>query len=92
MKFHYHFSNLLGTVYRQGDLVFSGDSSRVSACVGNKISMYDLRRHRAETLPVEGRTNFTRLALSPSGLLLIAADEEGQISVISLVSRQVDLA
>ena len=56
MKFHYRFSNLLGTVYRGGNLCFTGDGDTVAAAVGNKISLYDLKRHTSETLPVEARS------------------------------------
>ena len=38
MKFSYKFSNLFGTVYRGGDLVFSNDGNTVISPVGNKVS------------------------------------------------------
>ena len=37
MKFSYKFSNLFGTVYRGGDLVFSNDGNTVISPVGNKV-------------------------------------------------------
>jgi periodic tryptophan protein 2 len=36
MKFHYHFSNLLGTVYRRGNLIFTPDGATIISPVGNK--------------------------------------------------------
>ncbi len=92
MKFHFRFSNLLGTVYRRGNLCFNPDGDSILAGVGNKISVYDLRRHRSETLPVEARSNFVRLALAPraaGAAILLAATEDGEVMVISLVSRTV---
>ena len=65
MKFNYKFSNLLGTVYRQGNLLFSRDGHSVLSPVGNKISVYDLKSHKSSTLPIESRFNYTALALSP---------------------------
>ena len=38
MKFNYQFSNLLGTVYRSGNLIFTPDGNSVISPVGNKIS------------------------------------------------------
>ena len=38
MKFNYQFSNLLGTVYRSGNLLFTPDGNSVISPVGNKIS------------------------------------------------------
>ncbi len=89
MKFHYQFSNLLGTVYRQGNLLFTPDGSSVVSPVGNKLSVYDLKSHTSTTLPVESRSNFTVTALSPNGITLLAANEEGEIHLISLISRSV---
>ena len=89
MKFHYRFSNLLGTVYRRGNLVFAPDGTTILSPVGNKLSVYDLKSHTSLTLPVESRSDFTTLALSPNGILLLAANAEGEIHLISLVSRSV---
>ena len=61
MKFSYEFSNLYGTVYRTGDLVFSPDGNTVLSPVGNKISMFDLKNHKSETLPIGQRAIKNRL-------------------------------
>lgn len=71
----FQFSNLLGTVYRLGDIIFSHDGNTVICPVGNKISVYDLRNNRSHTLPIEARYNYTTLALAPNGIILIAAEE-----------------
>ncbi|KAK7082129.1 U3 snoRNP protein [Halocaridina rubra] len=89
MKFSYKFSNLIGTVYRKGNIIFSHDGNSVLCPVGNKISIYDLRNSRSYTLPVEARLNYTTLALSPNGLLLIAAQEDGEIHIINLNFRNI---
>ena len=82
MKFHYRFSNLLGTVYRRGNLIFAPDGATILSPVGNKLSVYDLKSHTSLTLPVESRSDFTTLALSPNGILLLAANAEGEIHLI----------
>ncbi|PSN57499.1 Periodic tryptophan protein 2 [Blattella germanica] len=45
--------------------------------------------NKSSTLPVEGRFNYTTLALSPNGCTLIAVNEEGEAHMISMVSRRV---
>ncbi|XP_071547868.1 periodic tryptophan protein 2 homolog [Panulirus ornatus] len=87
MKFSYKFSNLMGTVYRRGDIIFSQDGNTVICPVGNKITLYDLRRNKAHTLPIEAHFNYTSLALSPSGVILIAADEDGEVHFINVNFR-----
>ena len=89
MKFNFQFSNLLGTVYRNGNLLYSPDGSSVFSPVGNKITIYDLQNHESQTLPIETRTNITTLALSPDGISLMAADEKGEIYFISLISKSI---
>lgn len=89
MKFTYKFSNLLGTVYRLGDIIFSHDGNTVICPVGNKISVYDLRNNRSHTLPIEARYNYTTLALAPNGIILIAAEEDGEVHIINLNFRNV---
>lgn len=89
MKFNYKFSNLLGTVYRKGNILFSHDGNSVVSPVGNRITLFDLRKSKAETLPIEADHNFTTIALSPSGILLIAVTEVGEFYMISIASRSV---
>ena len=89
MKFAYKFSNLLGTVYKSGNLTFTNDGNSVISPVGNRISIFDLKNNKSETLPVESKFNLTALALSPDGNLLIAVNEEGEALLISLISKTV---
>nr|CAD7203149.1 unnamed protein product [Timema douglasi] len=69
------FSNLLGTVYRKGDIIFSSDGNSIVSPVGNRITIYDLKNNKSSTLPVESRFNFTTLDLSPNGCTLVAVNE-----------------
>ncbi|KAJ8942237.1 hypothetical protein NQ318_003084 [Aromia moschata] len=87
MKFSYKFSNLLGTVYRKGDLLFTPDGNSVISTVGNRISIFDLKK--STTLPVESRFNYNALDLSPNGCALIAINEEGEAHMISLISQTI---
>ncbi|GAV07744.1 hypothetical protein RvY_17551 [Ramazzottius varieornatus] len=89
MKFAYKFQNLLGTVYNQGNIVFTSDDNGVLSAVGNRISAFDLKRNRSQTLPVESHKSFTCIALSPTSPIIIAVDEDGEALVISLVSKTI---
>lgn len=89
MKFSYKFSNLLGTVYRKGNLIFTPDGNTVISPVGNRITFYDLKNNKSSTLPVESDFNFTTLDLSPNGCMLIAVNEVGVGYLISMISRTV---
>lgn len=42
MKANYQFQNLCGTVYRQGNVVFTADGNSVLSPVGNRVSVFDL--------------------------------------------------
>ncbi|XP_012232202.1 periodic tryptophan protein 2 homolog [Linepithema humile] len=87
MKFSYKFSNLLGTVYRKGDLLFSPDGASVISPVGNRISIFDLKNNKSMTLPVESRFNYTTIDISPNGSLLVAINTDGEAHIISLISK-----
>ena len=89
MSFNYKFSNLLGTVYRKGNLTFSPDGNVLFSPVGNKISVFDLRTHKSQTLSIEGRHDYTTMALSPNGVILLAANDDGELHLISLVSKTI---
>lgn len=45
VTFIFQFNNLLGAVYRRGDLVFTPDGNSLIGAVGNKISIYDLKKY-----------------------------------------------
>lgn len=42
--FSFQFSNLLGTVYRRGNLNFTCDGNSVISPVGNRVTVFDLKK------------------------------------------------
>lgn len=84
MKFAYTFSNLIGSVYRKGNIVFTPSGNSVISPVGNRVTLFDLKKNVTQTFPVESKLNITALALSPDGSLLIAVNEEGEAMLISI--------
>uniref|UniRef100_A0A3B4BD38 Small-subunit processome Utp12 domain-containing protein n=1 Tax=Periophthalmus magnuspinnatus TaxID=409849 RepID=A0A3B4BD38_9GOBI len=89
MKFAYRFSNLLGAVYRQGNLNFSKDGNAVISPVGNRISIFDLKNNTSETLPISTTKNITCVGISPNGNLAIVVDEDGAALLVSLITRAI---
>ncbi|XP_002761514.1 periodic tryptophan protein 2 homolog isoform X3 [Callithrix jacchus] len=89
MKFAYRFSNLLGTVYRRGNLNFTFDGNSVISPVGNRVTIFDLKNNRSDTLPLATRYNIQCVGLSPDGRLAIIVDEGGDALLVSLVCRSV---
>ncbi|TNM93985.1 hypothetical protein fugu_002161 [Takifugu bimaculatus] len=89
MKFAYRFSNLLGAVYRQGNLNFSKDGNSVISPVGNRISVFDLKNNTSETLPISTTKNITCVGVSPDGNVAIVVDEDGAALLVSLITRAV---
>ncbi|XP_013200254.1 periodic tryptophan protein 2 homolog [Amyelois transitella] len=86
MKFNYKFSNLLGTVYRKGNILFTQDGNSVISPVGNRITIYDLKHNKSNTLPVESQFNYTAIDVSPNGSVLLAVNEKGEAQMISLLT------
>ncbi|XP_049544590.1 periodic tryptophan protein 2 homolog [Anopheles darlingi] len=87
MKFAYKFSNLMGAVFRRGNLLFTPDGYSVVSPVGNRITIFDLKNNKSSTLDVESSYNYTAIALSPNGCLLVAVNEIGEAQMISMISR-----
>ncbi|KAJ2781926.1 U3 snoRNP protein [Coemansia javaensis] len=89
MKTDFKFSNLCGTVYRKGNLVFTPDGNSILSPVGNRVTVFDLVNNKTETLPFENKRDIRRLALSPNGNLLLSVDELGQAQLVNFRRRTV---
>ncbi|GAB7351013.1 hypothetical protein MBLNU459_g1504t2 [Dothideomycetes sp. NU459] len=90
MKTDFKFSNLLGTVYRKGNLTFTPDGTCLLSPVGNRVTVFDLVNNKSHTLPFAHRRNIARLALNPQGNLLLTVDEDGQ-AILTHVQRRISL-
>ncbi|KAK9474492.1 WD40-repeat-containing domain protein [Dipodascopsis tothii] len=89
MKTDFKFSNLLGTVYRQGNLVFTPDGTQILSPTGNRVSCFDLVNNKSFTFAYEHRKNIFRIALNPAGTLLLSVDEDGRGILVNFVRRTV---
>ncbi|TFK81754.1 WD40 repeat-like protein [Polyporus arcularius HHB13444] len=83
MKANYKFSNLCGTVYRQGNIVFTPDGNSVLSPVGNRVSLFDLVNNKSYTFPFENRKNIAAIALSPDANVLLSIDEDGRALLVN---------
>ena len=84
------FSNLLGTVYRKGNLVYTLDGTCLLSPVGNRVTVFDLPNNKSHTLPFAHRTNVACIALHPRGQLLLSVDEQGH-AILSHFHRRIVL-
>lgn len=90
MKTDFKFSNLLGTVYCQGNLLFSPDGTHLFSPVGNRVTVFNLVDNKSYTLPFTHRNNIARIGLTPQGNILLSIDEDGQ-AILTSVQRRVVL-
>lgn len=80
-------TNVLGTMYSNGNVVFSPDSSELIAPVGNKITIYDLKNEKSRTLCFESTHSYCLLTISPCGNTLLALNEIGLAHCINLSTQ-----
>ncbi|KAI0876604.1 periodic tryptophan protein 2, partial [Hypoxylon argillaceum] len=90
MKTDFKFSNLLGTVYCQGNLLFSPDGTCLFSPVGNRVTVFNLVENKSHTLPFAHRKNISRIGLTPRGNLLLSVDEDGH-AILTNVPRRISL-
>ncbi|KDQ58678.1 hypothetical protein JAAARDRAFT_34512 [Jaapia argillacea MUCL 33604] len=83
MKSNYKLSNICGTVYKQGNILFTPDGNSVLSPVGNRVSVFDLVNNKSYTFPFENRKNIAVIALSPDSNVLISIDEDGRALLVN---------
>ncbi|CCF60319.1 hypothetical protein KAFR_0J02550 [Kazachstania africana CBS 2517] len=89
MKSDFKFSNLLGTVYRQGNIVFSNDGKQLLSPVGNRVSVFDLINNKSFTFEYEHRKNIAAIDLNRQGTLMLSIDDDGRAILVNFKSRNV---
>ena len=89
MKSDFKFSNLLGTVYRQGNIIFSNDGTQLLSPVGNRVSVFDLINNKSFTFEYEHRKNIATIDLNKQGTLLISVDEDGRAILTNFKAKTV---
>ncbi|SCU92952.1 LAFA_0F13872g1_1 [Lachancea sp. 'fantastica'] len=89
MRSDFKFSNLLGTVYRQGNVIFSKDGTVLLSPVGNRVSVFDLVKNQSFTFEYEHRKNVSCIALNPQVTLLLSVDVDGRAILVNFRAKTV---
>ena len=89
MRSDFQLSNLLGTVYSRGNVLFTPDGYSLLTPVGNRVTLFQLVESSCFTFPFETRKNISCIALSPQATLLIAIDEDGHAILVNFRRRTV---
>ncbi|GMT18851.1 hypothetical protein PFISCL1PPCAC_10148, partial [Pristionchus fissidentatus] len=85
----FKFSNLFGSVYKNGNILFSSDGNCVISPVGNKITIIDLKNNVSRTLNIEALYNITTMAINRSGSHLLVANEKGEILYVNMITESI---
>lgn len=89
MKLDFKLSNLVGTVYREGNIVFTHDGTQLLSPVGNRVSCFDLINNKSFTFNYQHRKNIARIALNKQATLMLSVDTDGRAILVNFVSRVV---
>lgn len=89
MKSDFKLSNLVGTVYSQGNLVFNEEGTQLLSPVGNRVSCFDLINNKSFTFDYQHRKSVARIALNKQSTLMLSVDIDGRAILVNFVSRVV---
>ncbi|VDL84841.1 unnamed protein product [Nippostrongylus brasiliensis] len=89
MDLNFRFSNLIGSVYRNGDVIFSPDGNSVISPIGNKISIFDLKNNVSRTLCFDCIYNIVAVALNSTGSHMLVSNEGGHVLYINMSTETV---
>lgn len=66
------------------NILYSSDGDTLISGVSNRIQLIDLKLHTVRTLPIEGRSNINRFAVSPNDVTLVAVDSKDYAMVVHI--------
>lgn len=90
MKASFAFSNLCGTVYRQGNVILhdASEGTLLLSPVGNRLSIFNLTTNQTTTLPFQMRRPIRRVTQNPRQPdILLVADEQGYALLVNARAR-----
>ncbi|KTW29763.1 hypothetical protein T552_00970 [Pneumocystis carinii B80] len=88
MKSEFKLCNVIGSFYRNGNVIFTAKNELFSP-VGNRVTLFDLEGNTSVTFPFENSRNIGCIALSPTSTLLLSVDEDGRGILLNVVKRVV---
>jgi periodic tryptophan protein 2 len=83
MILSFKFQNLIGSVYKHGNISFSPNKNLLFSPIGNKLTCIDLEKYNklisniSSTFTFESRSDIDLIAISPDSKILIAVDIDG---------------
>ncbi|KAH3742673.1 WD repeat protein [Pelomyxa schiedti] len=83
MRLDYTFSNLYGTVHRNGNVVFSPDGNSVFCPTSNRVNVFNLIGNKSSSLMLQARMNVKRVELTPDGRGLLCIENGGKAAFCS---------
>lgn len=89
MKSNFKLSNLVGTVYSRGNIVFNEEGTQLLSPVGNRVSCFDLINNKSFTFDYQHRKSIARIALNKQSTLMLSVDVDGRAILVNFVSRVV---
>lgn len=89
MSIDYKLSNLFGTVYSQGDLIFTPDGKSVLSPVGNRVSCFNVVENCSFTFNYEHRKPINSLAMNKNSTIMLSIDEDGRGILVNFPLRTV---
>ena len=89
MKLSFRLKRVCGSVFSNGNIIFTPDGNSVVSPVGNRVNVFDLVEQSTTTLPFENKKNIKICAISNSGRFLITIDVEGHALFINFPRRVV---
>ncbi|XP_053992723.1 uncharacterized protein LOC128883893 [Hylaeus volcanicus] len=79
----YTFANVCGAPFEGGQITFDKTGNCLLVPSSNRVTVYDLRQNRVQTLPFEARQNIQYILCSPIMNILITIDVIGRAVVVN---------
>jgi periodic tryptophan protein 2 len=89
MKSNYKFSNLLGSVYSKGNLIFDVTGNSVLSPVSNRVSIYDLEKNNSKTIAHETQNDIQLIQLNHKNTLLLVVDQHAKAILINYQTQTI---
>ncbi|KAK0416786.1 hypothetical protein QR680_012686 [Steinernema hermaphroditum] len=89
MNTDFRFADLVGSVYKNGNITFTADGNSIVSPVGNKVKCYDLKNNLSTTFSFDSAFNIACLAITPKGSHAFYVNEAGVGVYANLESQTV---
>lgn len=77
MRYSYRLKRSCGSVYSNGNIIFTPDGNSVLSPVGNRLNVFDLINQTTDALPIETKKDIEIISISHNSKFLVVIDVEG---------------